>query len=104
QPAQGRELSRLPAPRPPHRLLRSRAGADRSVARPSGRRMTALHLVKTGVGAAWALAQMSELVRRGVRVHVAVPQGPMAARYRAAGVTVHLIDLDFPARAPWRLL
>src|SRR5262245_3048611 len=68
-----------------------------------GRPVTILHLVKTAVGAQWALRQMSELVRLGLTVHVAMPDGPLSARYRAAGVTVHEIDFDFPARAPWKL-
>ena len=64
--------------------------------------MTVLHLLKTAVGAAWALRQMRELVALGVRVHVATPEGPMQAAYRAAGVTVHTANYDFPVAAPWR--
>lgn len=49
-----------------------------------------LNLVKTSVGATWALRQMREHCRRGLDVHVAVPDGgPRIAEYRAAGVTVH---------------
>jgi len=67
--------------------------------------MKVLHLVKTGVGATWAYRQMRELVRSGVEVAVAVPgDGPMAERYRQAGVRVHEVQLDFPARRPFELI
>jgi glycosyltransferase involved in cell wall biosynthesis len=66
--------------------------------------MTVLHLLKTSVGASWALRQVRELVRLGVRVHVALPPGgPLVARYEAAGAVVHPLDFDFPMRQPWRL-
>jgi glycosyltransferase involved in cell wall biosynthesis len=65
--------------------------------------VTVLHLVKTGVGADWARRQMREMVRLGLRVHVAMPNGPLEERYRAAGVSVHVEEFDFPASAPWRL-
>lgn len=65
--------------------------------------MRVLHLVKTAVGAAWALRQMRELVRLGVEVHVALPPGPMVERYRAAGITPHLFQADLPVRRPSRL-
>jgi glycosyltransferase involved in cell wall biosynthesis len=63
----------------------------------------ALHLVKTSVGATWALRQVRELVKLGVDVHVAVPaDGPLVPQYRAAGATVHEVNLDFPVRKPHR--
>ena len=65
--------------------------------------MKVLHLVKTAVGGRWALGQMRELVRLGLRVHVAMPPGALVEQYRAAGVMVHLADFDFPVTAPWRL-
>ncbi len=65
--------------------------------------MTILHLVKTAVGGRWALGQMRELARLGLRVHVAMPPGPLVEPYREAGVTVHLANFDLPVRAPWRL-
>ena len=37
--------------------------------------MRVLHLVKTNVGAVWALRQMRVLRELGVEVHVAVPPG-----------------------------
>src|SRR5687768_12650898 len=63
----------------------------------------ALHLVKTSVGATWALRQVRELVKLGVKVHVAVPpHGPLVPHYRSTGATVHEINLDFPIRRPYR--
>lgn len=65
--------------------------------------MRALHLVKTSVGATWALRQMRELVKLGVEVHVALPPGgPLVPAYQAAGVVVHPLQLDLPTRAPWK--
>ena len=51
-----------------------------------------LHLLKTAVGASWALRQTTELVKLGVEVHLALPDGPMVARYKATGVVVHIFD------------
>lgn len=62
--------------------------------------MRVLHVVKTGVGATWAVRQIQELTRLGVAVHVAVPSGPRVADYKAAGATVHIADLSLPTRAP----
>src|SRR5688572_7084190 len=69
----------------------------------ASRPLTVLHLLKTSVGATWALRQTRELVGLGVRVHVALPPGgPLIGRYEAAGVTVHPINFDPPVRRPWR--
>ena len=66
-------------------------------------RMRSLHLVKTSVGATWALRQVRELVKLGVDVHVAVPAGgPLVPGYRSAGAAVREVDLDFPIRKPHR--
>ncbi len=63
--------------------------------------MKVLHLVKTSVGAAWALRQMRELVRLGVEVHAAVPAGgPLLPRYAEVGVSVHEDNFDLPVRRP----
>lgn len=60
-----------------------------------------LQLLKTSVGATWALRQMHELVKLAVDVHVAMPPGPLVAAYMAAGVHVHALQTDFPLRRPW---
>jgi len=64
--------------------------------------MRVLQLNKTAVGATWAFRQTRELVRRGVDVHMAMPEGPLVDRYEQAGVTVHRLQTDFPVRSPWR--
>jgi glycosyltransferase involved in cell wall biosynthesis len=63
--------------------------------------MKVLHLIKTSVGATWALRQMQALVKLGVEVHVALPPGPLVPAYQAAGVVVHLLQTDLPVRTPW---
>ena len=62
--------------------------------------MRALHLIKIGVGATRAERQIAELVRHGVEIHVAVPDGPMVPRYRAAGATVHVGEVGISPRRP----
>ena len=55
--------------------------------------MRVLHLVKTSVGATWALRQMRELVRLGVEVHVTLPEDVgLAPQYREHGIKVHILD------------
>lgn len=54
--------------------------------------MRVLHLLKTAVGAAWALRQTRELVKNGVEVHLALPQGPMVEKYQQQGVVTHVLD------------
>lgn len=65
--------------------------------------MRILQLVKTSVGAAWALKQVAELVQNGIEVHVAVPGGgPRVQQYEEAGCQVHLLQTDLPLKTPWR--
>ena len=65
--------------------------------------MKVLHLVKTSIGASWALRQMQALTAQGHEIHVATPPGgPLVDQYRRVGIHVHLANLDFPARQPWR--
>jgi glycosyltransferase involved in cell wall biosynthesis len=66
--------------------------------------MKVLHLVKTSVGATWALRQMRELVSLGLEVHVALPPGPLVEDYTRVGVQVHVAQCDFPMRRPHQLL
>ncbi|MBL4630170.1 MAG: glycosyltransferase family 4 protein [Paraglaciecola sp.] len=63
--------------------------------------MRVLHLLKTAVGASWALRQTSELVKLGVEVHLALPDGPMVTKYREAGVKVHIFDPSINIRNPF---
>jgi glycosyltransferase involved in cell wall biosynthesis len=60
-----------------------------------------LHLIKTAVGATWAVHQVRELVRLGIEVHVAVPSGPTATRLTEVGATVHDLQCDIAAYRPW---
>jgi glycosyltransferase involved in cell wall biosynthesis len=65
--------------------------------------MRVLHLIKTNVGATWALRQMRELVKLGVEVHATVPPGgPLNAEYEKAGVVLHPAQFDLTIRQPWR--
>jgi len=67
--------------------------------------MKVLHIVKTAVGAGWAYEQARELLRLGIEIVVALPSDTegFAPRYRELGATVVAIDVDFPARQPWRM-
>jgi len=63
--------------------------------------MKALHLLKTSVGARWALLQLRELTALGVECHVVLPEdGGLAPQYTAAGVTVHVLDLNAAPLTP----
>ena len=64
--------------------------------------MRVLHLLKTAVGASWALRQTKELVALGVEVHLAAPPGPMLEKYQQAGVTVHVFDASITFKKPWK--
>ncbi|GAC15802.1 glycosyltransferase family 4 protein [Aliiglaciecola lipolytica] len=66
--------------------------------------MVVLHLLKTAVGASWALRQTTELVKLGVTVHLALPAGPMVEKYQKAGVVVHLFDPSISIKKPWQNL
>ncbi len=66
--------------------------------------MRVLHLLKTSVGASWALRQTQQLVNLGVEVHLALPDGPMVEKYIAAGVKVHLFDPSLNLKKPWKNL
>ena len=85
---------RLPPVAAPGWARRTGAGAEPE------RRITVLQLLKTSVGATWALRQMRELVRLGVEVHAALPPGPLVPQYEAAGVKVHLMNPDLPIGSP----
>ena len=63
--------------------------------------MKVLHLLKTSTGATWALRQLRELVKLGVDVHVALPQGPLVTAYQDAGVTTHILQTAIDIKRPW---
>ncbi len=62
--------------------------------------MKSLHLLKTSVGATWALRQIRELVALGVDVHVALPDGPLVPAYKQVGARVHLGQFSLPVSSP----
>lgn len=67
--------------------------------------MKVLHVVKTAVGASWVFHQVRVLLSLGIEVVIALPSASdgFAPKYRAIGATVVPVDLDFPARQPWKL-
>lgn len=80
-------------------LLLLRSAKDGGMVERKRCKMKVLHLVKTSVGASWALRQMRELVKKGVEVHAAIPpDGPLIPHYNAAGIVVHPFQFDFPIR------
>lgn len=62
--------------------------------------MKVLHLIKTSVGAKWALRQMQSLVKLGLEVHVALPDGPMVKDYRDAKIQTHVLQTSLNVRNP----
>jgi glycosyltransferase involved in cell wall biosynthesis len=56
--------------------------------------MKVLHLCKTSRGSRWASAQARVLTRRGIEVHVALPdlEGSVTSEWRANGAQVHRTD------------
>ena len=66
--------------------------------------MRVLHISKTSEGGRWAALQVRELVRNGVEVDVALPSlsGSAMDLWNASGARLHLVDLSFPVRGPWR--
>ncbi|MDN4502881.1 glycosyltransferase [Alteromonadaceae bacterium BrNp21-10] len=64
--------------------------------------MKVLHLLKTAVGASWALRQTQQLIKLGVEVHLALPDGPMVEKYQQAGVQVHVFDPSLSISKPWK--
>ena len=62
--------------------------------------MKVLHLIKTAVGAKWALRQMQSLVKLGLEIHVALPDGPMIKDYRAAKIQTHVLQTSLNIRNP----
>ena len=63
--------------------------------------MRVLHLLKTSTGATWALRQLRELVKLGVEVHVALPDGPLISAYQDVGVSTHILQTGIEIKKPW---
>ena len=64
--------------------------------------MKVLHLCKSSQGARWASAQAGLLTRRGIEVHVALPdlEGPVTSEWIANGARVHRIDYTLSPLLP----
>ncbi|MGP5296014.1 glycosyltransferase family 4 protein [Psychrobacter faecalis] len=57
--------------------------------------MIILHLIKTTVGATWALREIQVLIRLGCEVHVALPDRKgLYEDYKTAGAHVHIVNVD----------
>lgn len=57
--------------------------------------MKVLHLIKTTVGATWALREIQVLVRLGCEVHVVLPnEDGLSNDYKKAGAHVHVLNVD----------
>lgn len=57
--------------------------------------MRILHLVKTTVGATWALREIQVLIRLGCEIHVALPdRESLYEDYKIAGAHVHIVNVD----------
>ena len=67
--------------------------------------MKVLHISKSSDGAYWAVRQVTELVRRGVDVHVALPNatGEAVPAWRTTGATLHFLDCALPVQQPQRI-
>lgn len=65
--------------------------------------MRVLQLVKTSVGAEWALQQMQDLLKDGLEVHVAMPiGGRYTESYYASGIQVH--DIQYSLKRPYKTI
>ena len=64
--------------------------------------MKVLHLSKTSRGGRWASAQARVLTRRGIEVHVALPDlgGPVTSEWIASGAKVHRMDYTLSPLEP----
>ncbi len=67
-----------------------------------GDRLRVLYLVKTSVGAPWAVRQVRDHVRLGIDAHIGLPAGGLKiAQYEAVGATTHLLPTDVPVKQSW---
>ncbi|WP_206486233.1 glycosyltransferase [Thalassotalea sp. G2M2-11] len=63
--------------------------------------MKVLHILKTSIGASWALRQTTQLIKLGVDVHLVLPHGPMVEKYQQAGVKTYTFDPALSVSKPW---
>lgn len=57
--------------------------------------MKVLHLIKTTVGASWALREIQVLIRLGCEIHVALPnEEGLCDDYKKAGAHIHVLNVD----------
>lgn len=57
--------------------------------------MIVLHLIKTTVGATWALREIQVLIRLGCEIHVALPNKEgLYQDYKKVGAHVHVLNVD----------
>lgn len=57
--------------------------------------MKILHLIKTTIGATWALREVQVLIRLGCEIHVALPaKEGLYEDYKKAGAHVHIVNVD----------
>ncbi len=57
--------------------------------------MLIVHLIKTTVGATWALREIQVLIRLGCEVHVVLPsEDGLCEQYKKAGAQVHILNVD----------
>ena len=57
--------------------------------------MKVLHLIKTTIGATWALREIQVLIRLGCEIHVALPDREgLYEDYKKAGAHVHIVNVD----------
>lgn len=60
--------------------------------------MKVLHLIKTTVGATWALREIQVLIRLGCEIHVVLPdEEGLCQQYREVGAFVHIATVDIAA-------
>ncbi len=65
--------------------------------------MRILQVVKTANGANWAVDQVTELVKQGLDMHIALPklEGMFMDSWRSSGAQIHQLDISLPLKSPW---
>ena len=65
--------------------------------------MRILQVVKTADGANWAVDQVTELVKQGLDMHIALPklEGMFMDSWRSSGAQIHQLDISLPLKSSW---